>query len=93
MSPHYVCTGGCEGVSSEANTFCQAPDCNKYNKPLLECNCEDGLHAEAKAAGEAEASADTVSADEANSTTNGTSTSADEASSTANGTGDKKTEV
>jgi len=44
--PHYVCTGGCNGVSETAGATCQAADCAKYNHPLTECNCTDGQHKE-----------------------------------------------
>ncbi|MEK7464185.1 MAG: hypothetical protein AAB617_00175 [Patescibacteria group bacterium] len=40
---HYICTGGCEGVSPEKGV-CQAPDCPKNGQPLEECNCADGTH-------------------------------------------------
>ena len=46
MSKHYVCTGGCGGVS-QVPGVCQAPDCSKHNHQLVECNCTDGKHAEA----------------------------------------------
>jgi len=42
---HYICTGGCEGVSDKPGT-CQAKGCSKYHEPLTPCDCEDGLHAE-----------------------------------------------
>jgi hypothetical protein len=41
---HFICTGGCEGVSDKPGT-CQAKDCPDYGKPLKECDCEDGEHA------------------------------------------------
>ena len=40
---HYICTGGCEGVS-EAPGVCTTPDCPGRQEPLEECNCEDGKH-------------------------------------------------
>ena len=40
---HYICTGGCEGVSNTPGT-CQAKTCPKYGKLLSECNCSDGKH-------------------------------------------------
>ncbi len=42
---HYICTGTCEGVAETPGT-CQASDCNRYDQPLKECGCEDGLHAQ-----------------------------------------------
>lgn len=43
---HYVCTGGCNGVSDTPNT-CQAADCDDHGKDLKECNCVDSQHADA----------------------------------------------
>ncbi len=40
---HYVCVGGCRGVSKTPGT-CQAPDCANHNHQLVKCNCVDGLH-------------------------------------------------
>jgi len=40
---HYICTGGCEGVSDKPG-LCQTEDCPKFEQPLDECNCEDGRH-------------------------------------------------
>jgi len=51
MEKHYVCTGGCGGVSDEPGT-CQAENCKKHNQPLNECHCEDGEHGEAFAKAE-----------------------------------------
>jgi len=45
---HYICTGGCAGVSGVPGT-CQAIACPKYQKPLTECGCEDGKHTAALA--------------------------------------------
>lgn len=42
---HYICTGGCEGVSEQPGT-CQAQTCLKYGEPLTECSCIDGRHQE-----------------------------------------------
>ncbi len=50
---HYVCTGGCEGVSEKPGV-CQAPGCVKHEHPLIECNCTDGVHAEAYEKAESE---------------------------------------
>ncbi len=43
---HYVCTGGCEGVSDKSGT-CQASDCSKHEHSLITCNCTDNEHKEA----------------------------------------------
>jgi len=40
---HYICTGGCGGVSDEAKV-CEAEDCPKKGEPLKECDCADGEH-------------------------------------------------
>lgn len=40
---HYVCPGGCQGVSDTPG-LCQAPDCPSYGEALLECSCSDGKH-------------------------------------------------
>lgn len=42
---HYICTGGCNGVSDYPGT-CQASDCVKHEHPLVACNCDDGKHQE-----------------------------------------------
>lgn len=43
MDKHYVCTGGCKGVSANTGT-CQADTCSKHNQDLMECMCADGTH-------------------------------------------------
>ena len=43
---HYVCTGGCGGVS-ETPGACQDGSCVLHGHPLTECNCTDGQHKEA----------------------------------------------
>ncbi|OGY67715.1 MAG: hypothetical protein A3H63_01295 [Candidatus Harrisonbacteria bacterium RIFCSPLOWO2_02_FULL_45_10c] len=43
MEQHYICTGGCRGVS-EVSGVCQAEDCSKAGEPLLPCDCQDGKH-------------------------------------------------
>jgi hypothetical protein len=43
---HYVCTGGCGGVSDHPQV-CEAKTCIKLGKPLTVCHCTDGLHKEA----------------------------------------------
>lgn len=40
---HYICTGGCKGVSEVAKN-CGAEDCQKFDKALQECNCTDDTH-------------------------------------------------
>jgi hypothetical protein len=40
---HYICTGGCAGVSDKPGT-CQAVDCPKHGLPLEECDCADSKH-------------------------------------------------
>ncbi|OGZ93997.1 MAG: hypothetical protein A3H69_02425 [Candidatus Sungbacteria bacterium RIFCSPLOWO2_02_FULL_47_9] len=40
---HYICTGGCTGVSPRAGV-CQAKDCPNYGKPLEKCACDDDKH-------------------------------------------------
>jgi hypothetical protein len=47
MEKHYICTGGCAGVSDKPGV-CQAQDCPDYQKPLKECNCADGSHEQTK---------------------------------------------
>ncbi|HIJ99228.1 TPA: hypothetical protein H1011_00165 [archaeon] len=42
-NPHYICTGGCGGVSEEQKN-CGAEDCKNYDMPLEECKCTDGRH-------------------------------------------------
>lgn len=43
MKPHYICTGGCNGVSEKPGV-CEAEDCPKKGQPLNECLCEDNRH-------------------------------------------------
>ena len=40
---HYVCLGGCRGVSRVPGV-CQAPDCANHQHELVKCDCTDGLH-------------------------------------------------
>ncbi|HXK35304.1 MAG TPA: DUF6789 family protein [Candidatus Paceibacterota bacterium] len=40
---HYVCTGGCGGVSDKPGV-CQTPHCAKFGHSLTPCNCVDGRH-------------------------------------------------
>jgi hypothetical protein len=43
---HYVCTGGCDGVSDHP-AACEMKDCLKYEMLMTVCHCTDGQHAEA----------------------------------------------
>lgn len=43
---HYVCTGGCGGVSDKPGV-CQAKTCPLHQHQLVECNCTDNKHEEA----------------------------------------------
>lgn len=43
---HYVCNGGCNGVSLDDDANCQAVDCPKHGKPLQLCTCSDEKHEE-----------------------------------------------
>lgn len=40
---HYICLGGCRGVSEHPGV-CQAPDCDNHNHELVPCDCTDDLH-------------------------------------------------
>jgi hypothetical protein len=40
---HYICLGGCRGVSKKPGV-CQAADCKDHNHELVKCDCKDGLH-------------------------------------------------
>ncbi len=40
---HYICLGGCRGVSKKPGV-CGAPDCKDHNHALVRCDCTDGLH-------------------------------------------------
>lgn len=40
---HYICLGGCRGVSKYPGV-CQAPDCENHNHELVLCECTNGLH-------------------------------------------------
>ena len=42
---HYICTGTC-GTELKNPGICEARFCPKEGEPLVECNCEDGLHEE-----------------------------------------------
>ncbi len=41
---HYICTGGCKGVSDKPGV-CQAPTCPKHQHELEPCDCTDNKHA------------------------------------------------
>lgn len=43
MQKHYICLGGCEGVSENPGV-CQALDCENHKHALVECDCVDGEH-------------------------------------------------
>ncbi|MDQ3076215.1 MAG: hypothetical protein M3Q34_03750 [bacterium] len=43
MEKHYICLGGCKGVSEHPGV-CEAPDCAKHKHDLVECKCMDGNH-------------------------------------------------
>lgn len=43
MPKHYICTGGCGGISAKPG-MCAAPDCPRHGKPLEACDCTDGTH-------------------------------------------------
>ena len=43
METHYVCTGGCKGVSDSPN-LCQAETCPKHGTPMAACTCDDDKH-------------------------------------------------
>ncbi len=40
---HYICLGGCRGVSKVPGA-CKAPDCLDHDHALVKCECTDGLH-------------------------------------------------
>lgn len=44
---HYICKGECKGVS-EKPVSCGDESCSLHNHPLVECDCTDGEHKEAK---------------------------------------------
>ncbi len=47
---HYYCDGGCGGVATEEalerkDKVCQMEGCDKYQKPLIQCDCDNmGRH-------------------------------------------------
>lgn len=43
MNKHYICTGGCKGVSDKPGV-CQTEGCPKHKHQLKECDCTDGKH-------------------------------------------------
>jgi len=40
---HYICLGGCKGVSDN-HGICQSESCVNHNHELVECSCIDGTH-------------------------------------------------
>lgn len=48
MEKHYVCTGGCKGVSTNPGV-CGAENCASHNHDLVECMCADSMHNDFKA--------------------------------------------
>lgn len=40
---HYICLGGCMGVSKKPGV-CDTPGCLNHHHELVKCNCTDGLH-------------------------------------------------
>lgn len=42
---HYVCIGGCGGVSDKEGV-CEMPTCGNHKKPFVECSCTNGMHNE-----------------------------------------------
>ncbi|MDQ5971229.1 MAG: hypothetical protein QG566_175 [Patescibacteria group bacterium] len=48
MEKHYICLGGCKGVS-EVPGVCGAETCADHNHDLKECNCTDSSHNDFKA--------------------------------------------
>jgi hypothetical protein len=44
---HYICTGDCGGESGRAGV-CKTEGCTKEGDALLECECDDGLHADVR---------------------------------------------
>lgn len=43
MGEHYICDGGCKGVSEQPGV-CQDENCPKNGQPLSECDCADMNH-------------------------------------------------
>ena len=48
MKKHYICLGGCRGVSENPGV-CQTAGCEHFGHELVECPCTDGLHNDFKA--------------------------------------------
>jgi len=40
---HYICLGGCRGVSKSPGA-CQAPSCANHDHALSKCDCTDDQH-------------------------------------------------
>ena len=45
---HYICLGGCKGVSENLGV-CQTESCANHNHELVECPCVDSKHNDFKA--------------------------------------------
>lgn len=45
---HYICLGGCKGVSKVPG-LCTSPNCANHEHNLVPCDCEDDKHHEFKA--------------------------------------------
>ena len=43
QTEHYICLGGCRGVS-QTPCVCQSSDCVNHNHSLVKCDCMDELH-------------------------------------------------
>lgn len=43
MNQHYICTGGCKGISDKPGV-CQTEGCPKQGHPLELCDCAGGQH-------------------------------------------------
>ncbi len=43
MTEHFICTGGCNGVSEKPGT-CQDPNCPKHGQALQYCDCGKPEH-------------------------------------------------
>ncbi len=42
-APHYICKGGCEGVSDKPGV-CKTEGCEHEGHKLEPCDCTDGKH-------------------------------------------------
>ncbi len=48
-SAHYICLGGCKGVS-QLPGVCAAPDCANHEHELVHCDCSNERHHDFKIA-------------------------------------------